>query len=323
MNRESTQADGFSSSQVRPRRVLVHGLTYFSPMFAELMNGDGWEFRYYADSGINNLASMARHLYRCDIAYQIGGRVTLGRFLRIAKAMGKRKIIMHWVGSDTLDERRSVAEGKSSSWVLGTVHHWADSVWLAREVKGLGVPCELVPLPSALVPEHPSSLPAKFSVLVYIPDTDYAQLYGLDRILEVARDLPHVQFELVGLRNGEVLDPPPNLRIHGRIPNLATFYQRSCVLWRPVRHDGLSFMVLEALGHGRHVLWSYEFPGCLRVTDIAEARKEISRLHALHQEKRLDINAAGVRAIADGGYLPKVLRTRIRTRLNEILEASA
>src|ERR1700676_1242247 len=46
----------------RNRRVLVHGLVYFSRMFAEMMNGDGWEFRFYPDSGLRNLAAMALEL---------------------------------------------------------------------------------------------------------------------------------------------------------------------------------------------------------------------------------------------------------------------
>ena len=41
----------------------MHGLPYFGRMFAELMNGDDWLFRYYPDSGFQNLAAMAKELY--------------------------------------------------------------------------------------------------------------------------------------------------------------------------------------------------------------------------------------------------------------------
>ena len=43
-----------------------------------MMTGDGWEFRFYPDSGFQNLAAMALELQACDMAYQIGGRVTVG-----------------------------------------------------------------------------------------------------------------------------------------------------------------------------------------------------------------------------------------------------
>lgn len=306
----------------RPRRrVLVHGLIYFGSMFARLMDGEDWEFRYYPDSGAHNLASMAGWLSKCDLAYQIGGRVTLGRFLLAARALHKKKIVMHWVGSDTLLEQREVVQGNAHPWVLNQVHHWAESDWMVREVQSLGTSCELVPLPSAHVPEEPSPLPEEFSVLVYMPDTRCQDLYGLDQMLEVARQLPDINFELVGLLHGEITSPPPNLRIHGRIADLRSFYQQSSVLWRPARHDGLSFMVMEALGHGRHVLWSYPFPGTIHVSSASEAREQISRLAALHARKQLRLNAEGVQAIRDSGLQPQRLRGEIRERLERILDA--
>ena len=303
------------------RRVLVHGLPYFGTMFANLMNGDGWQFWYYPDAGISNLAAMARDLRACDLAYQIGGRVTAGKFLHVAHLLKKNKIVMHWVGSDTVDERNHVAEGKAEPWIRQDVHHWAESDWMSREVESLGLPCELVPLPSSRVPDRPSPLPGEFSVLIYMPAVNRGALYGLDRMLQVARGLPHIPFELVGLLEGAIPDPPPNLLIYGRIPNLAAFYERASVVWRPVRHDGLSFMVLEALGYGRHVLWSYPFPGCLQVACACEAQYEIARLHALHQQRRLEINRAGVQAVAKGGYLPQYLKGKILARLEQILES--
>ena len=192
---------------------------------------------------------------------------------------------------------------------------------MVREVGILGLPCELVPLPSARVPDRPSPLPAEFSVLVYMPMVSRGELYGLDHILWVARRLPHIPFELVGLYEGEIPNPPANLKIHGRIPDLVEFYRRASVLWRPVRHDGLSFMVMEAMGHGRHVLWTYPFPGCIYVTNAEQARHEIVRLHAMHQAGCLKINGVGVHVIAEGGYLPQYLKKRIHARLEEFLDS--
>jgi hypothetical protein len=303
------------------RRVLVHGLIYFGDMFAELMNGDGWEFRYYPDTGTYNFAAMASALVKCDLAYQIGGRITIGRFLRAAKLLGKDKIVMHWVGSDVLDERRDFTEGRAESWVTQTLHHWAETEWMQTEVRSLGVPCELVPLPSSRVPDRPSPLPSVFSVLVYMPAVSRASLYGLDRILEAARGLPDVAFDLVGLKEGTIPDPPRNLRIHGRIPDLTEMYRQASVLWRPVRHDGLAFMVLEALGHGRHVLWTYAFPACVQVESAADACREIRRLQGLHKQKLLHINLAGVDAVNRLGYAPQHLKREIRGRLEQILES--
>lgn len=304
----------------RNRKVLVHGLPYFGKLFVNSMNGDGWEFRFYPDSGIGNLAAMLISLMKCDVAYQIGGRVTLGKFLRIAKLLRKRKVVIHWVGTDTLDERPAVQAGKADPWVRQNLAHWAETDWLGREVNELGASCDIVPLPGAQLSQRPSPLPRDFSVLVYMPDVQFGGLYGLETILRVARELPQIQFEMVGLAKGSINEPPGNLRIHGHVQNMTEFYERSTVVWRPVKHDGLSFMVLESLAHGRHVIWSYEFPGCLRAKTGEEAHAHIVRLHQMHREDRLQLNFEGLRAITEN-YQPQNLRKNIHARLEKLLGA--
>ena len=297
----------------------MHGLIYFGRVFADLMDGSGWSFRYFPDQGLQNLLRMTRELKACDVVYQVGGRVTRGKFLRAAQFLQKQKIIMHWVGSDALDEQLAVAKGNRDSWLLSAVHHWAESEWMVREVTSLGIPCELVPLPSAFVPDQPTPLPREFRVLVYMPTVKRGELYGLADILEVARNLPNIPFDLVGLLDGPIPNLPSNLQTYGRIANLKQSYERCAVVWRPVRHDGLSWMVLESLGHGRHVLWSYPFPGCIRVSGAVEARAVISRLYDEHQQGRLSMNEEGARSVARNGYLPGFLRGEIHARLDKIL----
>jgi hypothetical protein len=304
-----------------PRRVLVHGLVYFGQVFADYMTGDGWDFQYFPDRGLANLASMANALRRCDLVYQIGGRVSTGKFLRAAKLAGKDRIVMHWVGSDTLDQKIETNAGRSDPWVLNSIHHWADSPWIFKEVESLGISCELVPLPSARVPARPLAMPKEFSVLVYVPSVERTELYGLDMIFAVARNLPQISFELVGLRDGPLRDHPPNIRSHSRIANLSAFYERASVVWRPARHDGLSWMVLESLGYGRHVLWTYPFPGCTRVESASEATAEIQRLYELHKNHKLAMNHEGVAFIQSSEYYPPKFRKIIHSRLQGILDS--
>ena len=103
----------------------------------------------------------------------------------------------------------------------------------------------------------------------------------------------------------------------GRV-DLRAFYQRASVIWRPVRHDGLSFMVREALGHGRHVLYSYSFPGCIQVRDTEAARAEIERLHQLHRRGELGINEPGLQFVSEK-YDKTLIRREILRRLSNLL----
>lgn len=312
------------ASNARPvRRVLVHGLVYFGEVFADFMSGDGWEFQYFPDQGLGNLAAMTNALRNCDLVYQIGGRVTIGKFLTATRLLGRHRIVMHWVGSDTLDQRPDADNGKTDSWIRKGIHHWADSEWIRGEVSSLGISSELVPLPSPRVPENPLPLPSEFCVLVYVPSVERSELYGLDSILEVAKRLPQIRFELVGLRDGPIPNEiAPNLRSHRRMPHLDEFYRRASVVWRPARHDGLSWMVLESLGYGRHVLWTYAFPGCIQSTSVSEAAAHLLRLYNLHQGRGLQLNTEGLSFMANSEYSPKSFKPRILSRLEEIIASS-
>jgi Glycosyl transferases group 1 len=305
-------------SQTR-RRVLVHGLTYFGQAFSEFMSGDGWEFVYYPDSGLANLVAMGTALRRCDLVYQIGGRVTVGKFLSAARLLRKDRIVMHWVGSDTLEAQSVASSRRCEPWVLNSIHHWADSPWILKEVRELGVGCEYVPLPSPRISNSLAPLPEEFKVLVYVPSVECSELYGLDKILEVARTVPDVPFELVGLRDGPPQSPPKNIRFHARVPDLTEYYKQATVVWRPTRHDGLSWMVCEALAHGRHVLWSYPFPGCTLVRSTSEAIAEIQDLRQLHRAHKLNVNCEGAAFISAGDFFPANFRRNILGHLENIL----
>ncbi len=304
-----------------PHLVLVHGLPYFAKMLAGLLSGEGWDVRFHPANGVANILALARDLRRCDLAYKIGGRIALGKFNRTAKFFGKKKIVMHWVGSDVLHAQRDLSANKQDPWVMRTMRHWADAPWLAEEVRRLGLECEFVPIVSVRIPLKPSPLPEEFSVLVYLPDIRKAEFYGLGMILEVARRLPHICFQLVGISKEQISRAPSNLRILGWVPDLTSIFEQVSVLWRPVRHDSVSFMVQEGLGHGRHVLWSYEFPGCVRVSDANQAQRELERLYELHRQNRLQLNHDGLQVIAEK-YHPQQVKEEIIQRFREIIMQS-
>jgi glycosyltransferase involved in cell wall biosynthesis len=309
------------------RRVLVHGTPFFGRLFAECMGGEGWSFRYHADSGAKNLAGMLMDLQACDIVYQICGRATMGKFLRAAKLLRKRRLVVHWIGSDVLEAQHA---GGSEPWLARQAVHWAETPWVADEVRALGMSCETMALPGARLAIAPTPLAPEFSVLIYIPGTQLctyygdaqrvSDFYGLGTMLEVARGLPQIRFDMVGVDAGSIGDKSANIRVHGRVPDMTRFYEQATVLWRPVAHDGLSFMVLEALAHGRHVIWSYGFPGCRQATTAGEARQHILELHGLHEKGELQANVEGV-GVIDESYRAERLKTQIIRRLEELMES--
>jgi glycosyltransferase involved in cell wall biosynthesis len=309
------------SNQTAPIKVLIHGLPYFSRQFPAVLESKGWEIRNYSPRLSLDLFAMAHQLHRCDLAYSWGGRVTMGKFLSAARFLRKRKVVVFWCGSDVLEGQAEHEAGKTDPWVAERIH-WAGAPWLAEEVRAMGLKCEYVPITWVPPVERLSPLPKNFSVLSYLPDTSRINLYGIDQVLAVAQKTPHVRFTIVGLSPGQTLRTPTNVSVFHHIPNLDQLFRETTVVWRPTRHDGLSFTALEALAHGRHVIWSYPFAGALLAKDAETSQAELERLFALHQARALDVNVAGAEFVARN-FSPARIRDEFLSRWRTIVESSS
>jgi hypothetical protein len=297
---------------------VVHGLPYFCQKLPDLLQNETWDVRYHSQQSPLGLAALANDLHRCDLAYTWGGRISLGRFLWAARTLGKKKIVILWCGSDVLIAQKEFADGKIDPWVADRTH-WAVSPTLAEEVRSLGLRCEYVQASFVTPVTHPKPLPEKFSVLVFLPTAKRMDLYGWDRVVEVARMLPSVGFKVVGLHDDNPPPAPPNVIIYHWVKDLTPFYEQATVLWRPVRHDaGISFMVLEALAHGRYVLYTYAVPGCVQVSGAEATQRQLQHLVSLHRTVRLQLNYEGIRAVAQR-YSREAVRSELHRRWEEII----
>jgi hypothetical protein len=303
----------------RPIRVLIHGLAYFSQKLPAFLASEGWEFRNYLPRWSIGLVPTLYQLHRCDLAYTWGGRVSMGKFLSAARALRKTKLVMFWCGSDVLEARDEFRVGKSDSWIADKIH-WAGAPWLAEEVQALGLRCEYVPTTWVPSVGQLGDLPKKFSVLAYLPDAARVHLYGIDQVLDVARTLPTVDFTIVGLQPGQTLPAPRNVKLCGRV-DLQSFYRNATLIWRPARHDGLSFMALEALAQGRYLIWSYPFPAAIHARDTSSARMEIERLVELHESQLLQINRSGAEYI-EQHFSPAKIRSDMLRRWKCIVQST-
>lgn len=301
-------------------RVVVHGLRFFCQKLPELLTSERWDIRDRSVHTPFQLARLLRDLPACDLVFTWGGRIDMGRFLWAARSLRAPKIVFFWCGSDVLRARKMLTVGRVDPWIAGKIH-WAASPTLAHEVRSLGLRCEFVQASFVEVVSHPRPLPRDFSVLVFLPRADLAELYGWDRIVEVAKALPAVRFRLVGLHPGQHVETPSNVHVHPRTNDMTPLYEQTTVLWRPVRHDaGTSFMVLEALAHGRHVLYTNPVPGAVQVQDAESAKQHLERLRTLHESGDLPLNFAGMQAVAQT-YSRDVVRSELQKRWEEIIRS--
>jgi hypothetical protein len=302
-----------------PYRVVIHGLPHFCAKLERVLQSDGWDVRYHSHQSLGNVGALVRDLSRADLAYTWGGRVSLGKFLNASRWLGVKNLVMLWSGSDIFYGQEQVAAGEMHPWVASKTH-WAVSPWIAEEARALGLKCEFVQASFVEPVAQIAPLPEKFAVLCYVPTREKAALYGWDDITAVARALPEIEFRIVGLQKGETLDAPQNVKLGAWAADLAPQIRAATVIWRPVRHDGLSFMVLESLAEGRQVIYSYPFVGCVQAQTSDAARREIQKLAELHRAGRLDVNTAGIEAIARE-FTPSIVRTNLLRRWEEIIVA--
>jgi hypothetical protein len=315
---QANQPEELSPKRLRPYRVVVHGLQHFCQKLPALVGNESWDVRDRSQHSPRQMVALLRDLRACDLAFCWAGRTDMGRFLWAARLLGVRKLILFWCGSDVLRAKQISSAKKVNAWIAKQIH-WAASPILAEEVRSVGLKCEFVQASFVERVERPKPLPKEFSVLVYLPAADLASLYGWDRVVEVAKGLPEVRFTLAGLRQGKLMEVPQNVTVCGWTSDMARLYEESTLLWRPVRHDaGISFMALEALARGRHVLYTYPLAGAMQASDAPEARAAIEHLKALHDASALRLNRAGMDAIART-YSRAVVREELRRRWQQII----
>ncbi len=86
----------------RPYLVSVHGLPTFCEKLSLLLSSERWEVPYRSPFTAAGLAARFNDLRKADLVYTWGGRITYGKFTRLARLLGKKKLIMLWCGSDIL-----------------------------------------------------------------------------------------------------------------------------------------------------------------------------------------------------------------------------
>lgn len=202
------------------------------------------------------------------VHYYWGRRISIGEIL-FARLSGI-KIIYTFIGSDVI----RIAEAKRWKRVraklgMKMVHQvTVVAPWLKEELKTLGIDSKVLPAVIVKPQERIWPLPEKFTVLSYVPP-DRPGFYGWETILRLARDMPDINFEIVG-HDGKNLEQADNIRFNGWVNPVIPYIQKSNVLLRLTEHDGLSRIVIETLSCERHVIWTYTFPFCksMRATRV-------------------------------------------------------
>jgi glycosyltransferase involved in cell wall biosynthesis len=301
------------------RTVAIGGLPYFGRRLATLLDGHDWQATYLETRRWEPRAAVRalRQAAAADLVYLIGGQIE--RFSRphLLRLALRRPIVMHWTGSDVLFARRVFAASRAAAGLIHGVTHWAGAPWLAKELRSLGVQARWLPhswveAPTVLPPLPPGPL----TVLAYLPEAR-AAFYGGETILRVATALPEVRVLVVGARSLP-WPVPANVCLLGWVGDMAPVYARSHVLLRLPRHDGLAFMVQEALAYGRYAVWTYPFPDTIQAYTPEAALAAVRDLCERHAAGELALNAAGAARVR-GRFSAERIRADLLAGFEDVL----
>lgn len=270
----------------------------------------------------------SEHVVLVRTGYRVGASTARGRLFDAFWALLRRRIpgavaCHYWLGTDVLDTLEEARAGTLRRAALSSTTgdlHLAVAPWLVSELQtvGLGSAFALLP-PPVPAPAVVPPLPAEFTVLTYLPAARF-DFYGGATILEAARQLSTVRFEVVGAPEERPKPTTRNIHWNGWVDDMPQLYARTSVVVRVPRHDGFGNTVIEGLLYGRHCIYTQEVPFVRRVLPVtpeavAQVLGEMQEAQAMG---RLALNSDG-RAYAleafDRAKLEDHLAALVRSRL--------
>ena len=277
--------------------------------------------QFISDGLHRNPAVLAR-LARYDVIHGIYMRRFVALALILAKLLGKATIC-HWEGSDILNFNSSLQTRLMTRFLEYFVDcNLVFSENLQDELADVGIEALVLPVPigNEYFSDDLPSLPKRLTVLAKIADTN---LYYGEAIFAIARNIPTVKFYLVPVQDKRLieiaaltpslLDLPDNVVYLGWHDNLAEVYKDCTVLVRLTKHDGMSYMVLEALALGRHVIWNHSYvPYCHVVKELEDVIKVLKRL-----EQKVSLNVRGARFVREN-FSPEIITRRLTRIYQEV-----
>ena len=268
----------------------------------KLQVGGSWDLR--------SRLALIRLGLATDVFLYMSGRPSLSRLQGVLGRLGIPTIFL-WIGSDIL-----IRAPEASNRVIDQAWHWCRAPWAQDELSAVGIEAEIALMSPPRIPAHVPPLPSRFTVLAYALD-GRSDLYGTDLVIELARRRPDIPFILMAATRSEGW--PDNVTALGWVEDPEEAIARSTLYVRPTSHDGLAYLVLEALASGRHVLWTYPFPGVESFDTVDAAEALLNELYRHHVEGRLSLNHEGREAVLKM-FEPAAVRNEMLERLKAVTE---
>jgi glycosyltransferase involved in cell wall biosynthesis len=197
----------------------------------------------------------------------------------------KKKLIMFWHGTDALLAKERFDNKTIYRDYIDHAVHFSDAPWLLEELMDVLPNSEVLDFKTIEIDPLANNFKS-LQVLTYVPDNK-EEFYGLEWILEAAKNYPEVLFNVMGNSGGDkrLIE---NVNYLGWIDQQKSleFYKNSPLFLRLTKHDGNALSVAQALSTGAEVIWTCAHPNCHLVNDKEQF---ILKFNALIQKKKTDL----------------------------------
>jgi hypothetical protein len=167
-----------------------------------------------------------------------------------------KKLIMQWQGTDVSLAVERYNTGTIENKYINHAHHFTDASWLKEELGRIVESIKIVPFKHLNFIENNRKY-RDISVMTYMGQGREV-FYGFEELATAAKHFPSIIFHVVG-SDGKDFNAPENVIFHGWISQqeVTDLMKETPVFIRLTKHDGNSLSVVEALGNGCEVIWSY------------------------------------------------------------------
>ncbi|MFQ6115742.1 MAG: glycosyltransferase, partial [bacterium] len=242
-----------------------------------------------------SLWEMGKVFRRFDVIHYYQGRTKLYEFL-LAKILHKR-VANNFIGTEVLHLLNSTRRKKLEAKICALLADKTLSVFhpLKDELKTLGIHSELFHFSHRSLRMNVKPLPQHFTIFTYIPG-DRPLFYGWDMVYRLAQKMPDTQFLIAGADSlGESWSEPSNITFLGWRDSIIPFIEKSSVVLRLARHDGLPCTVLEALSCGRQVIIrAFHFPYCYQASTYEDVKRIVLKL-----KENCPLNVKGAKYVVE------------------------
>lgn len=277
--------------------VIITGLPYFaSKVCRDLQTYDRTVTYIFLNTYYRKFDQLKYlvYIWFARTVYSINGALGGSRVLTLAVRL-KKKVVMHWVGSDLVEAQRRMREHTARKELIQWPTHLTDTPWYVEPLSALGIRAAYFPLLSIGEDRKLLPFPDQFTVAAYIPDSN-PDFYGFNALKAAADSMPDTLFLVAGLSPSVSL--PPNMEALGWVDHMESVFARAVVVVRMPQHDGLSIFVLEALAHGRYVLYNQPYAMTTLVLDSQALLNKLIELRDEFQRGALATNQAGHQFVA-------------------------